>query len=457
MTEFDVFAVLPFAVLGAAAVVTMLLAPLGAHGRVEITAAAGLGLASLIAAISYGVPARGLTAMMVDDPAARLGLVLAALPAMAALSFAPRHPQGREAPALIVLAVTGAAIVSAARDGTMLFLGLELMSLALVPLFAFPLGRRGLEAAYKYFLMSAAGAATLALGLGLLFAASGTLAFAGWSAGDALSVLGLVLVLAGLAFKFALAPFHMWSPDVFEGARPAGAVLVGIAAKVAVGIALLRLTAVLADAASLRVGLGLLGGASIVVGNVLALRQESLARMLGYSSVAHSGYVAAILGSGTPAADEAALFYLAGYTPALLVALAVLAVLPRARRFDSLRGTILQHPAEGICLALAMTSLMGLPPAVGFIGKVYLFSTLVEAQSWGLLIAAALGASLGFFYYGRFLAAPFLPPASDAEPSLRPRPGRITTAVLLVPTALVLIFGIYPAPLIAVASAAAPW
>ncbi|MEO0983846.1 MAG: proton-conducting transporter membrane subunit [Pseudomonadota bacterium] len=436
----------PLVAMGLAAVAAMLLAPSAHAAAARAVAALGLAVATGFVVLRFGAPERLATELLADDPLARFGIALTGLSALAALAITRIGASAREVPALIAIAALGGALVCGARHSGALFLGLEVMGLSLVALFAFPLTQRALEAAYKYFILGAAGAAALLFGVAILYAAAGGLAFTDWrSSADGLFALGAALLLAGLAFKFALAPFHMWGPDVFEGASPSAVVIAGVTAKVAVAVALVRL-AQETGGASLQAGLAGLGAASILVGNLFALRQTSLARMLGYSSIAHSGYVAAILGAGGTEAGAAALFYVASYAPALTAALIILTLEGGDVRLENVRGLFRRRPLEGAAFALGVISLAGLPPAVGFIGKLYLFSALIEAEAWRLLAVAAVGSGLGVYYYARFFGAPFLPcKEAPSTPQAAPRrhAGLAITCLFLVA-----VLGVYPMPLL---------
>lgn len=403
----------PLIVLGLGTVLAMLLAPREA-ALARWAALVSLVLAALLAAGRFEAPPGAATGLLAEDPLARFGVVFVTLACFASLMFGRFATPPREAPALVVLIAFGGAVLCGARHATMLFLGLEVMSLSLVALFVYPLTHRTLEAGYKYFVMSGAGAAALLLGMAMLYADTGALAFAGWSSTQGLSAFGTGLLLVGIGFKFSLAPFHTWTPDAFDGTEPPAASLAGVASKIAVAVVLARLAGeAFGDSDGWRTGLSLLAGASIVVGNLFALRQTSLARMLGYSTVAHSGYIAAILAVPSPLAREAALFYVVSYAPALIAALCLLAVLGRDTRLTDLVGLLRRWPLGGGILAFALLSLSGLPPAAGFIGKLYLFSALADAGAWALLAVAAIGSGLGVYYYARFYAAPFQGLRSD--------------------------------------------
>jgi NADH-quinone oxidoreductase subunit N len=436
----DLSALGPLAAMGFAAVAAMLLAPLAQPLIVRMVAGFGLFAAATLAWRRIGLPEAAPFEMLADDGLARFGALFAALSGLGALVYLRGEGPGREGPALTALVALGAAALAAATHAATLFLGIEIVSLALIGLFAFPLGRRALEAGYKYLLLGGAASAALLLGVAMIYAATGSLELSGWAGGGAMAALGAALVLAGLAFKFALVPFHAWTPDVYEAAPAGAAALAAVASKGALALALLRIATEGAPGGAVwTAGLALLAAASILLGNLLALMQESLPRMLGWSSVAHSGYIAAILATDAPIAPEAALFYLVAYAPALLAAFCVAAAFGPAPALSDIRGFARARPMAGAAFGLAMLSLAGLPIASGFLAKIYLFGALVQAELWWLLAVAALGSAVGLFYYARFGLAPYRDGAADAPPF-----GAADGALLALCAAAITVFGVYP-------------
>jgi NADH-quinone oxidoreductase subunit N len=448
----DQFAALsPLAALAFGAVAAMMLAPLARAGISRAAAAFCLAAATGLVALRAGVAPAPLGTLYMDDGLARFGTAYACLASLAALVFLRPGVTAKEAPSLLVLVALGAAALAGAGHAATLFLGIEIISLSLVALFAFRLSRSGLEAGYKFLVMSGLASSALLLGMALIYAQTGALDFSGWSGHGALIALGAALLLAGLAFKFSLAPFHMWTPDVFEGAPASAAALAGVVSKAAVAIAILRLnlTAHLPEPLW-TTGLAALGAASILIGNLLALRQPALPRMLGYSTIAHSGYIAVLLASGAPRAGEAVLFYLAIYAPALTGALCVSALLGKAPTLPDMRGLVRRRPLEAAVLTLSLLSLAGLPAAGGFIGKLYLLKSLVDVGAWTLLGVVVAGSGLGFYYYARFFTAPLLGQSDgDSEALLG-----WDRALLILCAAMIVLFGVAPGILIGVVTSA---
>ncbi|WYK04160.1 proton-conducting transporter membrane subunit [Cereibacter sphaeroides f. sp. denitrificans] len=430
-------ALLPVILLGVGAVAAMLAAP-RLPGLSRWIAGTALVCASLALALRLGAPA-SLSDLLADDRLARLSGLGICLAGLGSLAFLRPTGPSKEGPALLLLATLGGTVLAGAIHAATLFLGLELITLALVALFVLPLDRPALEAGYKFLILGAAAAATLLMGLALAHAATGSLSLAALGGEGVLLALAAALLLAGLAFKFALVPFHMWTPDAFTGAPGAAAAFAGAASKIAVVVALIRLDAVgLPEVWPL--GLAAFGGASMLLGNIAALRQDSLARMLGYSSVAHAGYIAAALGAGAASAPAAAGFYILAYAPALLAALCVATLLGRETRIGDLRGLVWSRPLAGAALAVALVSLAGLPVSAGFFGKYAIFSALIEAGAWLLLGLALLGSALGAYYYLRFVALIFRRVEAPAHAPLR----WTDSLLLTLATGVTLLLGVRP-------------
>ncbi|HEX7035850.1 MAG TPA: NADH-quinone oxidoreductase subunit N [Pseudomonadales bacterium] len=374
---------------------------------------------------------------------------------------------------LLLAATLGAVTLAAADHFASLLLGLEILSVALYVLIAYPqAGSPPLEASLKYLVLSGAASTTLLFGMALVYVATGSLGFAPLpepgEGGRLYVAAGLVMIFAGVGFKLSLVPFHMWTPDVYQGAPAPVTAFLATVSKGAVFAFLLRYlleTGVLVDPAVVAV-LVVLAVASMIVGNLLALRQEHLKRVLAYSAIAHLGYLLippVALGLTDPGLGvEASLVYLGAYFAMTLAAFAVVCVLSGsapAEEADHLRhyeGLFWHRPGIALVLTVALLSLAGIPLTVGFIAKFYLFAAGVSAAAWLLLGALIVGSGIGLYYYLRIVFAMTrstvaaeggLPAASVS--------GRVTLGVL---GALVLLLGVYPAPFInAVRQALAGW
>ncbi|GAA5070706.1 NADH-quinone oxidoreductase subunit N [Roseibacterium beibuensis] len=453
MTDGSIWSVAPLVLLGLAAILSMVLAPIQPTPRVRIAAALPMALAVVILLARLGAPEAPISMLLADDGMARLGSVLAAAAGLGILSFTRTICTGREGPALVAIAAAGGVALASANHGATLFLGLELTTLPMVALALMPRTEAAVEAGYKLFLIAGVGAGALLMGLVFGFGASGSLRLDAWSVDGPVAAIGLAFVLVGLSVKFALVPFHMWSPDLFAGApAPVGAIA-GSISKIAVAIAALRIGLSLPAPEIWTLGLLLAGGAAVILGNLAALRQDNLLRMLGYSSIAHSGYIALVLSVGGELMGETVLVYVASYAPAIVAAFAVAGLMGAGTRLEDLRGLAWSRPLAGVALGVALLSMAGLPPAVGFVAKIYLFSTLAGEAAWGPLVIAAIGSALGFAYYLRFAVRIFTAPR---QPAPRATLNRADAAAMAASIALLITLGLYPEPLTSLVAASMP-
>jgi len=355
--------------------------------------------------------------------------------------------------ALLLLAVAGMILMVSAVDMMLVFLGLELMSIPLYVLAGFDRRKlRSNESALKYFIIGAFASAVMLYGMALLYGATGATGFegirAGFDAGSSLGVVGLGLLVVGFAFKISSVPFHQWTPDVYEGAPTSVTAFMAVTVKVAAFMALLRVlaSAFQGTTPSLEAILWVMAAATMVVGNVMAVIQDNVKRMLAYSSVSHAGYMLIGLVSGTLQADAALLFYLFVYVFMTLGAFAVIVVLAHrgkdAERFDDFAGLGQQRPALAALMVLFMLSLAGIPGTGGFIAKFNLFAAAVQADQVPLVILAVVTSLISVFYYLRLPVVMFMREPSD-------EPIRMATSsgegfALLVCAAMVLVLGFFP-------------
>lgn len=373
--------------------------------------------------------------------------------------------------ALLLFVVAGMIGMAVANDLMALFVAFELMSLPTYVLAGSLLrDRRSGEAALKYFVNGAFSSAILLFGLALLYGLAGSTSYQtiGWQlakidAGDGLSILALVMICTGFGFKIAAVPLHGWAPDVYEGApTPVTAFMsVGIKAGAFAGIVRLFDVALSPGWAVWSTVLIVLAVLSMVVGNVLALPQRNLKRMLAYSSIAHAGYlllgVIAIGEDGLQQASSAVLFYLVAYAFMNLGAFGVLVLVRNRRSFDygldEIAGLGRSMPVVGLVMTAFMLSLTGVPPMAGFWGKFYLFTALVDADLTWLAIVAVIMSAVSAFYYLRVVWYLFFREPEGAAIELEPGEAGVSWAVAL--SALgVLLIGLYPEPLIAAAQEA---
>ncbi|MBD9483825.1 NADH-quinone oxidoreductase subunit NuoN [Pseudomonas sp. PDM14] len=469
-------ALLPLLVTSITVVVVMLaIAWKRNHSMTFGLSVVGLNLALLSIIPALGVTPLEVTPLLLIDTYAcyYMALVLAATLACITLIHAylggdsgKGYPGNREELYLLMLlSATGGLVLVSAQHLAGLFIGLELLSVPTYGMIAYAFfNKRSLEAGIKYMVLSAAGSAFLLFGMALLYAESGSLSFAGIGAKLAadglpslIAQIGMGMMLIGLAFKLSLVPFHLWTPDVYEGAPAPVAAFLATASKVAVFAVLLRLYQVSPVAAGgwLNELLTLIAIASILFGNLLALLQNNLKRLLGYSSIAHFGYLLVALIASKGLAVEAIGVYLATYVLTSLGAFGVITLMSTpysGRDADALyeyRGLFWRRPYLTAVLTVMMLSLAGIPLTAGFIGKFYVVAAGVQAQQWWLLGALVLGSAIGVFYYLRVMVTLFM-----VEPNLRRHDADMHWAqhaggiMLLLVALLTFGLGVYPQPLL---------
>ena len=417
--------------------------------------------------------------LMVDD----WGLFFTTLILVASLvtlilskdSFSPEGERKEEYYLLLVLSVLGAVVLIQSSHMASLLLGMELMGLALYGMIAFPeKGELPLEAAIKYLVLSACASAMLLFGFALIYAATGDLSYGGMGAKAAAAfsqeplvlMAGSAMVLAGLGFKLSVVPFHMWTPDVYQGAPTPVTGFLATVSKGAVFVALTRfyLDGQLYQYDSLIMALSVVAMASMLVGNWLALRQDNIKRLLAYSSIAHFGYLLIVLialaaAQSTMSSEligQAITFYLAAYIVTTLAAFTVIANLAgeddSKSMLSAFEGLFWRNPVQASALTVAMLSFAGIPLTAGFIGKFYLIMLSIQSQLWVLLGALVLGSAIAIYYYLRIIFAMSKTSGTMIKTESRAALGAqdIVAALLLL---LVLALGSWPQPFIEFAGA----
>jgi NADH-quinone oxidoreductase subunit N len=359
--------------------------------------------------------------------------------------------------ALMLISTAGMMVMVSSTNLFVIFLGLEIMSLPLYVLAGYLRGNtRSTESSAKYFFMGAFASAFLLYGIALVYGGTGStdLQQIFMSSGIALQksqlylTVGAAMVLIGFAFKIASFPFHMWVPDVYEGAPTPVTAFFSVGPKAAGIAALLRIFmvgfgSIFIDFMPLFWILALL---TMTVGNVLAIMQNDVKRMLAYSSIAHAGYLLVAITAGGENGVSAALFYLLAYSFFNLGAFVILIMVENksggSNHIDAFRGLASRHPWLAVFLALFMFSLSGFPPTAGFFGKFYIFAAAVNAGLVWLVVAAVLNSLISVFYYLRPVKAAFFDSPQEGDKSLRLNPLMVIALVITVSGTLIL--GIFP-------------
>lgn len=472
MTAADFYSLAPYLTLAGALVVLLLVISF-ARSHVVAMLVALLGLVATVFAVLFTAGGEAHTTMhllRLDGYAAFFNCLFL-LAAIITVLLAYRYLIGRggeleEFYILIIIATLGAMTMAGAHHFAAFVLGLEILSVALYALIAYPEEKHPpLEAALKYLVLSAVASTTILFGMALMYNATGSLYFAAVSDiadGSKLQLylrVGEVMLFAGIAFKLSLVPFHMWTPDVYQGAPAPVTGFIATVSKGAVFALLLRWV-VEGDSLSAPVVLITVSSfavLSMIIGNVLALLQDNLKRLLAYSSIAHMGYLLiALLGvarlQDSQFAVETALVYLAAYTLMTLTAFAVITVMSNAsvgddaQTSEQYRGLFWRRPLPAICLAVALLSLTGMPLTLGFVAKFYLFAAGVQGAMWMLLWALILGSAISVYYYVRVIYVMTLPQKGDVYP--HPRISLPDLSVVTLLGAVVVMVGVYPTPLI---------
>lgn len=362
---------------------------------------------------------------------------------------------GEEYPATLLFALAGMATACAATDLLMLFLGLEAFTFAFYILVAIKRNSaKGGEAGLKYLLNGTLSAAILAMGMALVYAARGTLKLAELSTAGAspepLFLAGGSLILLGMAFKLSLVPAHLWTADVYQGAPAPVTALLSTASKGASLAALLLLLPLFGAWRGLHDILWLAALLSMVAGNMAALVQSNLKRMLAWSSVGQMGYVALALVSVPGGGARAALFYMVVYAAAGLAAFGVISVLSNGDEsdvIDDYRGLGYRSPLAGAALAVSLFSLAGIPPTAGFMGKFAVFAAALRNGDFALALIGILSALVAVFFYLRVVVVMYMKPSVlPDEPVHAVSVAEIIA--LLVPAAVMILLGVYPQPLL---------
>ena len=414
-------------------------------------------LAALVSGVAPQTPAFLTSYLAVDKMALFFDVVIctgAALSTLLAGGYLREHGYERgEFYVLTLFSAFGAMVLARSVDLLSLFVGLETMSLGVYALVAFRrASARAVEGAMKYFLLGSFAAAILLFGSALLYAATGHTDYAGIAEGIAagadprLVLAGMLLVVVGLTFKVSAVPFHMWTPDAYEGAMTPATTFMSVAVKAAAFAVFLRVLVVafgdpmsMSEASGWPPALAALAALSMVYGNFAAVSQQNIKRMLAYSSIAHAGYVLVGVVAVFRVGDEAisaVLFYLLAYTVSNALALGSLILMGSKGReavsYDDLRGVGRRHPMAALPFVIGVLSLMGFPPTAGFFGKYYVFNAAVHSGGgmvW-LALLGVLSSAVGAYYYLRVIVVMFMKEPEKGQVLAVPmRSGYVVTAL----------------------------
>jgi NADH-quinone oxidoreductase subunit N len=382
-------------------------------------------------------------------------LAVAALGAVLGHHYFERSGEGRaEFSPLLLFATAGMTLFAVSADLIMAFLALEILSLSLYVLTGFSTRLGSIEAAMKYFLLGSFSSAFFLFGIAMAYGASGSTrlpaiadALAGRTGSVALAVTAMGLLGVGFAFKVSAVPFHMWTPDVYQGAPTAVTAFMSAGTKVAAFAALIRVFNISFQPITWdwQPVVGILAAVSIVVGSLLAIAQTDIKRLLAYSSISHAGFVLLGLTAAGEDAIGAALFYLVAYAATVIGAFGVVMVVSaRGERHTSLSayaGLARRSPAAAGLLTLFLLSLAGIPPTVGFVAKVAVFRAATEAGYWFLVLIGVLASVVAAFVYLRVIVLMFM---REPEEDTRPDESWLPHVALAVPAVLVVVFGVFP-------------
>ena len=363
---------------------------------------------------------------------------------------------------LILFATLGMMLLVSSMDLLLMFLSIELLSVSMYILVGSQRERWvSNEAAMKYLLMGAFASAFLLFGISLVFGATGTTSFIkiesalGGPAegGPSLIHIGIAMMLVGLGFKIAMVPFHMWAPDVYDGAPTPITGFLSTGSKIAVFALILRLLVnpFSVPYAHWVIVLWVFAVLSMTLGNVAALLQKNVKRMFAYSSIAHVGYMLIAVVALGERAMEAALLYMAFYAIMGLTAFGCIALLAKGEKerfnIEDYTGLVYNYPLQAVVLSVCLLSLAGIPLTAGFIGKFYLFSAAVKSGFIGLAVIGVLNSAISLYYYLGLMLRMYATPTVAVEGIGHPLVGKLAVALLGI---LILVFGVYPSPLVVV-------
>ncbi len=464
MNEAQFYALLPFMVLAAASIVVILLIAFKqSHTVIQVTGF--VMMCSVILAMWYvrdTLPVVVAPLFVVDGFGALFtGLIVFAVLIVGLLSFIyfeEREENPKEYYILLFLSTLGAAVLTISRHFISLFIGLELLSVSLYALIAYLRNRNhAVEAGIKYLVLAALSSAFLLFGMALIYMETGSMEFGVIAqhlstAVTPLFITGIGLMVVAIGFKLALVPFHLWAADVYQGAPAPVTAFIASVSKIGVFAVLLRFAQdVQLQTYSLAFLIfAVVAVVSMIVGNLLALQQQNIKRLLAYSSIAHFGYLLVAFLPGNEGGIEASVFYLLAYSITILAAFGIVTLLSTRQRdaeqLDFYRGLFWRNPVMATVLIVAMLSLAGIPLTAGFIGKFMVLTSGVQQQLWVPVIVLVLTSVIGIYYYLRVITVLFAeaPAAGPRERILHPFFYTTTYTTLVVLVLMLFWLGLFP-------------
>lgn len=470
----DFYTILPFTILVVWASLLLLadlFIPKGQKGLTALLAAFGLAVTLGYAIAQIGLVSSGFGSMVTLDGFSTFANILLLISGLFGIALAYGYNQRMgiqrgEYFTLLLFSVSGMMLMAQAADLIIVFLALELLSIPLYILAAFNCNRESEEAGVKYFLLGAFASGFIVYGTALVYGATGTTSLSGilsavsQGTSSLLLPIGAALILVGFGFKVAAVPFHMWTPDVYQGAPTSVTAFMSSGVKIAGFVALLRVFATAFPSLSTDITdiLWVLSALTMIVGNFVAISQTNIKRMLAYSSIAHAGY---ILMAFVPYGNQdvvsvsiaAGLFYLAGYVLANFGAWAVVMTLEKAEgkglEISDYSGLAKKYPALAAAMVVFMLSFIGLPPTLGIVGKFYLFRAVIAGGFTGLALIGVLTSLVSAYYYLRVVVNMYF---REGDPSAERETG--LTFIVFLTAAVTVVFSFVPQWLFLLASTA---
>mgnify|MGYP003575444749 FL=1 len=464
MNQLQFYALLPFSLLALASIIVILLIAFKrSHTVIQVT---GFMMMCLVIFAMWYVrdmlPMRIDPLFIVDGYAALFtGLIVFAVLIIGLLSFIyfeEREENPKEYYILLFLSTLGAAILTISQHFISFFIGLEILSVSLYALIAYLRTRNNaIEAGMKYLVLAAMTSAFLLFGMALIYMETGSMTFSALArnltaTSSGLFITGVGMMAVAIGFKLALVPFHLWAADVYQGAPVPVTAFIATVSKIGVFSVLLRF----GEAVSLQTNSVVLtlfiviAVITMLMGNILALLQQNIKRLLAYSSIAHLGYLLVAFLPGNAAGVEASIFYLLAYSITLLAAFGIITLLSSRQRdaedLEWYRGLFWRSPIMASILTIAFLSLAGIPLTAGFIGKFYVLIAGVEQSLWLPVIVLILTSVVGLYYYLRVISLLFAEttPALVNDRSLHPFFYTGTYTALIILTVLLIGIGVYP-------------